>query len=133
MSAKPVRVCPACRGVTRSRPLPPQGFWQVQILQRLRMYPYRCEGCGARFYRRVEVSQNLLASSRKRSDPRPMRQGPAHAFRAESTSGPKGVATREESLDGERSHQDFVELIGHVNRPKQRQDLKTRDESDGHD
>lgn len=64
MSAKVVRVCPACRRPAQNRPLPPEGFWQEQVLQRIGMYPYRCEACGVRFFRKVKVGEGGLGEAR---------------------------------------------------------------------
>lgn len=70
MSAKAVRVCPACRRPAQNRPLPPEGFWQEQVLQRVGMYPYRCEACGARFYRKVKIGEAGLGEARYPTPPR---------------------------------------------------------------
>ncbi len=118
-----MRVCPACRGVARSKPLPPEGFWQVQILQRIGMYPYRCEGCGARFYRRVVVSHDL--GTQKRSGA----VGPAPQKRIEKSAesvlrdGPRIVPPPELDEDG-LSHEAFVDLIDHISRSEHRKGLK---------
>ena len=126
MTAKPVRVCPACRGVARSKPLPPEGFWQVQVLQRIGMYPYRCQGCGARFYRRVKISEDLATPTRSHVVGPPGRQGTANVDSSAAAGGPR-VVVPSEGFDDGSSHADFVDLIGHISRSEQRKGLKERD------
>ena len=126
MSARSPRVCPACRKPARDRPLPPEGFWQEQILQRIGMYPYRCEACGARFYRKVPVGKGL-------GEPRyptPSHRPEPSRDRAPSPTGiPKVVAPPEATGDS-LSHEDFVDLIDHISRSEQRKGLKVPEKKD---
>lgn len=101
MTARSPRVCPACRRPARNRPLPPAGFWQEQVLQRLGMYPYRCEDCGVRFYRKVPVGDGLgearyAVPNRKP----PLSRNPAPP----------------EAPGDALSHEEFVDLIDHISR-----------------
>ena len=125
MTAKPVRVCPACRGVARCKPLPPEGFWQVQILQRIGMYPYRCEGCGARFYRRTTTSEALNTPPRARTGEKSDDESGAQNLPPVSHHSPRVVSPPEVEDEG-LSHADFVDLIGHISRSEQRKGLKAK-------
>ncbi len=128
MSGNDPKVCPACRRPARNRPLPPEGFWQEQVLQRLGMYPYRCEDCGARFYRRVPVGRGLGAGR--------YQTPPAGAVFAENSPSPsaenetpKILVPPESEADG-LSHEDFVDLIHHISRSEQRKGLKVTEKKD---
>ena len=138
MSAKSVRVCPACRRPAQTRPLPPEGFWQVQVLQRLGMYPYRCEACGAKFYRKVPVGEGL-DEIRYRTPPRAPAPRPGTAFGAgpvprkdpprAGNQIPKVVAPPEATGDN-LTHEDFVDLIDHISRSEKRKGLKVEETDD---
>ena len=79
------------------------------------MYPYRCEACGVRFYRKVPVGEGLGQARypTPRHRPPPSRRSvPSQAEKAEVVTQP---APRGDSL----SHGGFLDLIDSVNRPKQ--------------
>ena len=126
MSAKNPRVCPACRRPARNSPLPPEGFWQEQILQRIGMYPYRCEACGAKFYRKVPIGKGL-GEARYPIPPR----GPAPSREpAPSRSNIPKVVAPPEATGDTLSHGDFVDLIDHISRSEERKGLKVDDNED---
>jgi hypothetical protein len=120
VSSKKPLVCPACRRPARTRPLPPEGFWQEQVLQRIGMYPYRCEACGVRFYRKVPVGKGL-GEARYTTPPR----GPAPSRGPAPPNSyiPKVVAPPEATGDA-LTHEDFVDLIDHISRSEERKGLK---------
>lgn len=119
-----MRVCPACRGVARSKPLPPEGFWQVQILQRIGMYPYRCEACGVRFFRRVEVGDVAKSPPRHYPIERSVHPLPGGQVPSARENGPRVVPPPEGIADDGLTHEDFVDLIDHISRSEQRKGLK---------
>ena len=146
MSSINPRVCPACRKPARNRPLPPEGFWQVQVLQRIGMYPYRCEACDARFYRKVPVGQGLGEGRFSRPPHRPMKVRDAdQVARAGKVTGretrrtasspteiPKVVAPPE-AVGDSLTHRDFVDLIDHISRAEERKGLKVPEKSKDED
>ena len=98
----------------------------MQILQRIGMYPYRCEACGARFYRRVEVGDVAKAPPRHHpmeSSVHPVPGGPSPTA---MESGPRVVSPPEGIADDGLSHEDFVDLIDHISRSEQRKGLKAQ-------
>ena len=98
----------------------------MQILQRIGMYPYRCEACGARFYRRVEVGDVAKAAPRHHpmeSSVHPVPGGPSPTA---MESGPRVVSPPEGIADDGLSHEDFVDLIDHISRSEQRKGLKAQ-------
>ena len=127
MSARTLRVCPACRRPARTRPLPPDGFWQEQVLQRIGMYPYRCEDCGCRFYRKVKVGEGIVLSQ---PSSHPMPIGPSsspadgHSPAAKRPASAPKVLTNPEAPGDAISHDDFVDLIDHIRRSEERKGLK---------
>jgi len=152
VSAKKPRVCPACRRPARHSPLPPDGFWQVQVLQRIGMYPYRCEACDARFFRKVPVGQGLGKGSYKPVSGAGHRRGAAawdgfskagkelapsqpRAKTLEKTppSPPDGiprVVAPPEATDNSLTREDFVDLIGQISRSEERKGLKVPEKQD---
>ena len=142
MSSINPRVCPACRKPARNRPLPPEGFWQVQVLQRIGMYPYRCEACGAKFYRKVPVGQGLGEGRFSRPPHRPMKArdaddvarvgGAAARDSRPAAAGPPEiprVVAPPEAVGDSLTHRDFVDLIDHIRRAEERKGLKVRGKS----
>jgi len=152
VSMKNTKDCPACRRPAHNRPLPPDGFWQVQVLQRIGMYPYRCESCGARFYRKVPIGRGLGEGRYEAAPHRPApeggsgvgaRRGPAPGRKPETTRGqgssasppslregiPKVVAPPEATSES-LSHEDFVDLIDHIRRSEERKGLKAPEKPD---
>ena len=150
MTAKAIRVCPACRRPARNRPLPPDGFWQEQVLQRIGMYPYRCEACGARFYRKVKVGDKVAPPRRPETHPLPpaqarasgRSQGGAASQRAPDSSQPPAppgtprqippprVLTHLDTPSDALTHDDFVDLIDHIKQAEHRQGLEVRKDDD---
>ena len=145
MTGKNPRVCPACHKPARNRPLPPEGFWQVQILQRIGMYPYRCEACEVRFYRKVPIGLGLgpgrFSTSRHRPMPKrdsgaaPRPRGKRSAAGAEGSSRPPGpkdhiprVVAPPEATGDLLTHEGFVDLIDHIRRAEERKGLRAPDE-----
>ena len=140
MSARTLRVCPACHRPARNRPLPPEGFWQEQVLQRIGMYPYRCEVCGARFFRRVPVGDGLgdgrLTSPTR--GPAPSRD-PASSPDVEHRGGeglarsqdqiPKVVRPPEDNRDF-LSHEEFVDLVDHISLSEHRKGIAVPEKDD---
>ena len=126
MSNPSPRVCPACRRPARNKPLPPEGFWQEQVLQRIGMYPYRCEACGVRFYRKVPIGKGLGEGRYQTHPHRPapdrgsgVGEGPAPPRPQRSPGRTPGVAELPEVPDDSLSHEDFVDLVDHISRPGQ--------------
>jgi hypothetical protein len=95
----------------------------VQVLQRIGMYPYRCEACGVRFYRRVRVSQDLGKPERPRAA-RPATQRQVGAPPPPVAKGGPRVITPVEVSDDGLTHADFVDLIDHISRSEERKGLK---------
>lgn len=160
MSPKNLKDCPACRRPAPNRPLPPDGFWQVQVLQRIGMYPYRCESCGARFYRKVPIGKGL-GEGRYQAIPHrpaphggsgvgtqpgaaPVRQSESRRGRGSSSgsrmrASNRPTSSREEipkvvappeATSESLSHEDFVDLIDHLRRSEERKGLKVPEKPD---
>jgi len=126
-----MRVCPACRRPARTRPLPPDGFWQEQILQRIGMYPYRCEACGARFYRKVEVGEKVAPPRRPETHPQPpIRTSAVRQPEGKAGAPPPRVLSHLDTPSDSLSHDDFVDLIDHIKQAEHRQGLEVRKEDD---
>lgn len=87
------------------------------------MYPYRCEACGVRFYRRVRVGkEGIVPPRRSETHPAPS-SGPVKRPAA-VPAGPKTLTHPE--LPGEKlSHEEFVELIDQMRQTEKRRDPKT--------
>lgn len=114
MSVKNTRTCPACQKAARTRPLPPEGFWQERVLQPIGMYPYRCEACGARFYRRTPIGEGLGEARH------PIPTDGASSSAAES---PKLVGPPE-AMGDSLSSEEFGDFIDQISRSEKRKGLK---------
>lgn len=126
MTGRSPRVCPACRRPARNSPLPPEGFWQVQVLQRIGMYPYRCLDCDARYYRKVPIGRGLGEARYPIQEPDLVPQGRPEPSPDEA---PKILVPPDVDGDG-LSHEDFVDLIDHISRSEQRKGLKASENTD---
>jgi len=112
------------------------------------MYPYRCEACGARFYRKVPVGEGMGASldaphahgpgkyageglAPSQSPKRTVGEGlaPSREPRVVGDGIPQVVAPPE-ATDSTLSHEDFVDLIDHISRSEQRKGLKIPEKDD---
>lgn len=135
----------------------------MQVLQRIGMYPYRCEACDARFYRKVPVGEGLGRGRYKSSLEAPRHRGAAawdgfadsreqkerrHFDSSEvSAATPDLSRTTEkpppippetiprvvappEAVDNSLTHEDFVDLIGHISRSEERKGLKVPEKKD---
>ena len=110
------------------------------------MYPYRCEACGARFYRKVKVGEIVAPPRRpevhpppvkrpasgdasKRSDSAPARSpvpGGTHA----KQDPPRRMLSNLDTPSDALTHDDFVDLIDHIKQAEERQGLAVRREDD---
>jgi len=84
------------------------------------MYPYRCDACGVRFYRRIPVGDGLGEARYTIPTDRPT---------LPPTEVPKVVAPTEatgDSLSGE----EFVDLIDQISRAEQRKGLRVPEKED---
>jgi hypothetical protein len=113
--------------------LPPEGFWQVQILQRIGMYPYRCEACGARFFRRVRVGDVAKTPPRSHAIKRAAQPRPGDRSADVAQNVPRVIAPPEAGFDDDLSHADFVDLIDHISRSEQRKGLGAPKKDGGDD
>ena len=88
------------------------------------MYPYRCDACGVRFFRRVEVGD--VAKSPPRHYPIERSVHPIPGWQAPSAreNGPRVVPPPEGIADDGLSHEDFGDLIDHISRSEQPKGLK---------
>jgi hypothetical protein len=90
------------------------------------MYPYRCEACSARFYRKVPVGEGLGEARYPSPTRDPVHsKGPAPSRHQI----PKVVAPPEATGDS-LSHDEFVDLIDHVSRSERRQGLEVPEKKD---
>ena len=96
----------------------------MQILQRIGMYPYRCEGCGARFFRRVRVGDVAKTPPRSHAMESFALPRPGEIQSAAARNGLKVIPPPEAATDDGLTHSDFVDLIDHISRSEQRKGLK---------